>query len=719
MKSCHRKPSHVLLPLLLIAATSCPAQATSEGTTTQLPEVLVSAERAETVLRKTPVSVGVVGRAEIDSKGMTQLSDLVGVVAGVTVPNGFSNMPQAVGIRGVGVSIPAMSQAVGIYVDDVPLIRGYATALWDLPDIGRIEVLRGPQGTLYGQNASAGAVKVVSLDPSTIRAGWLSVGAGNHGMLESRGYLTQRLGESGASASIAFSRRLNDGFGYNASKGEAINRLDATQWRAKLKLPLADWTAVLSVDGLLDKSDSNTINFPLNHPRAAPRVSYTTVEAGEFRRQAGGLSLKLTKALDSGTTLRAITGYRHYTDDPTRPDWGGLEQQRYTLDQVVEQRAFSQEIQLQGHTERLSWTTGAMLVKDEFDFHRFLTAFALAAAEPAYTEAKTDLSTTDVGIYGQGRLALGAQSGLTIGLRGYRTRQTGNNELWRTNSVQQRTTQIYQAAGLATVKTGWLPRIGVDHQLSASHFLYAGLAQGAKFGGFNRAAESLNSARQPTQPEQVTSYELGSKHRLVGGHLTANAALFYNDYRDYLAALSNTTVNGVLVTDAVLTNAGKAKTFGLDLELAAKLTQRVDWTLSVEFLGSRFDEFANPTGAASSNYVGNHLPYAPKVSLGSTLSYRLPLQSGAALQLDGWLQHLAKQFADVPNTPALALPAQTYLNIGGAYISEDRHWTFSARVQNLQNKTYVLLRTRIPPLGVDSAYYNAPRTLLLSARYDI
>jgi iron complex outermembrane receptor protein len=122
-----------------------------------------------------------------------------------------------------------------IYVDDVPLIRGYATALWDLPDIQRIEVLRGPQGTLYGQNSTAGAVKIVSIEPGSDREAWVSAGIGNYDALEFRGYVNEPIGTEGTAASFAFSRRTNDGFAYNASLNEGANKLDATQFRAKLK----------------------------------------------------------------------------------------------------------------------------------------------------------------------------------------------------------------------------------------------------------------------------------------------------------------------------------------------------------------------------------------------------------------------------------------------------------------------------------------------------
>lgn len=713
-----------LVPVAIcMALASSPVVAQSSTETAdeaiQLQDVVVTAERVESVVRKTPVSIGVLQSREIEAKAITQLSDLVGQIAGVTVPNGFSNMPQAVGIRGVGVSQPASSQAVGIYIDDVPLVRGYATALWDLPDILRIEVLRGPQGTLYGQNSSAGAVKVISAPPSRAGAAWISAGIGTFGAREARGYVSTGLGDGPLSGSFAFSRRENDGFGYNATRNERVNKLDATQFRGKLRLALPPaWDAVLAIDGLIDRSDTNTVNYPLNAPNPRPRVTYTSGPDGAFRRNAGGASLHLTHRRSDTLTLRSITAHRAYRDDPTVADFGGLPVQRFGIDQTVEQQTFSQEFQAQGTSGGAKWTAGAMLVADRFDFDRFSVAFPLSASAPSYSEALTHLSTVDVGLYGQGRLALSEATGVTAGLRVYRTRQQGENSNWLSNAAQQRLGNIYSAPDLQTQSTGWLPRLGVDHELNPDVFLYASVGKGEKFGGFNRAATSPISASFAARPEKVTAYEMGSKGRFASGRLTANLAVFYNDYRDYLAALSNLTIGGVLVPDAVFANAGKAKTYGIDVDLAARLSPGTEWNLSLEWLRSRFVTFANPTGAPARNYVGNELPYAPRLSLGLGVRQQWLLAGGQSLLLDAALRYSRQRYTDPANTKALQTPSEIYVDAGASYSPSDAQWTFSLRVRNVLNKAYVLIPNVIAPLGVDAAYYNPPRTVLFTARHD-
>lgn len=710
------------LVFLILFGFWCSTASAQEGTELgepQLPEIIVTPEQTKALLRKTPMSLGVIDSTEIERRSIYGLNDLVGVVAGVSVPNGFSNMPQAVGIRGVGVSLPAMSQAVGIYVDDVPLIRGYATALWDLPDIERIEVLRGPQGTLYGQNSTAGAIRIISSDPSSDSIAWISVGAGGHGLKETRGYVNGPLGNGPITASLAFSRRVNDGYGYNASLQKSVNKLDVGQFRIKFKVaPNADWSAVLAFDGLHDTSDLNTFNYPLNHPNSAPRVLFSSTETSQFARDAGGMSLRVDGNIGDGIKFRSTTALRAFHDDPASGDWGGLEVARYYVSQKIKQSAVSQEFQLQGKSSDWDWKTGLMLVGDRFDFTRFVAALPLTAVASINSEALTHLKTTDMGLYGQGRYSLALKTGLTFGFRAYKTTQEGSNAYWRTNAAWQRLFSIYLAPDLRTSKNGVLPKIAVDHELQSGLLLYGGVAKGAKFGGFNRAAESILSAQVATNPEEVVTIEAGTKGRSADGKFSASIALFHNDYNEYLAALNNTVVNGVVVTDSVLVNAGKAKTYGFDVEVAYKLGRRTDLSMSMEVLRSKFVEFANPTGAANMNFVGNRLPNAPSLSFGSSLTHQQPLQSGGTVEWNVSVQYFGSQFLDVANSLPLKVPRQTYLNLGATYFPPGGHWTLSLRIKNVTNRAYPLLRIKAPPLGIDSAFYNPPRTILFGARYD-
>jgi iron complex outermembrane receptor protein len=277
---------------------------------------------------------------------------------------------------------------------------------------------------------------------------------------------------------------------------------------------------------------------------------------------------------------------------------------------------------------------------------------------------------------------------------------------------------VYTATGLSTSSKGLLPRLGVDWQPSRDEFLYASFAKGQKFGGYNRATASERASTYAAHPEKVGTWELGSKSRLAGGRVTADIALFRNDYEDYLAALANTVIDGVLVPDQVLVNAGKAKTWGADIDLAAKLAEHTDLSLSMELLRTRIDRFENPTGAAISDYVGNELPFASHLSLSLNFEHQQPLPDASALDFTAALQHLSRQYSDLQNSTNGTVVPQTCVNLGLGWTTPERHWTFSLRVHNVTNRTYVVLRSTLPSVNVDAANYNAPRTVLATVRHD-
>jgi iron complex outermembrane receptor protein len=699
---------------VLLAALSANGAAYGQG----VQEITVTAERIETILRRTPVSAVVIDANAIDAYGITQLSDLTGRVPGVVVPNGFSNQPQAVAIRGVGASQPAMAQAVGVYVDDVPLVRGYGTALWDLPDLEQIEVLRGPQGTLHGQNSTAGAIKLVSLRPTRVAQAWGAIGAGSFGTRIARGYATGPLGEGPLAASVALSRRTNDGFGYNATSGRRVNQLDTGQARAKLQWSAPTGSRVtLAADVLRDRSDTNTQNFPLNHPAAAPRRSFTAVPNGDFQRDAYGVTLTGTWPLDAGVELRSISAWRRFVDDPVLVDVGGLETQRFGLRQRVAQTAVSQELQLRLDKGSQRWTFGALVQTDEFDFHRFSIVHPTSAPAPIHSEAWTRLRTTDAGAYGNVRIALDDRTSATVGLRAWRTAQEGSNEFWRTDAQGMRTAPVYDARGLATHASGLTPRLSMESRRSESHFIYGSISQGAKFGGFNRAAESERSARVATRPERVTTVELGSKARVLGDSLDLSVALFHNKYKDLLASVSGAVIDGTLVPDAVLLNAGRARTWGGDVELAIQLAPRTRLVGSVEVLRSRLDRLTQAGNGTALKL--RRLPNAPTASAALTASHGVSLSDLGWLDLAATVRHVRPYFTDLANSPQLATPEQTTADISLSWRDAMRRWSVTLLAQNAFGQDRPLLRTRIPPLGVDSAYWSNPRTVTVMLRFDI
>ena len=710
-----------VLPAHAARAADGEASAAGEAAAAEdsgLGEIIVTAERREADVQTVPLSIGVLDSALLGRVGFTHLMDVDKVVAGVTFFRGAANQQASVIIRGVGTTNQGYTQAVGIYIDDVPLIRSVAAGQWDLPDIERIEVLRGPQGTLYGQNSTAGAIKIVSRDPGQAPEGWVSVGVGNYKAFESRAYVSAPIAKDLLAASLAVTHRWREGFGENPATGERISGTDLTQARIKLKLTPADGLeAVFAADGLIDRSDNGTNGTPLNLAGVRPRDKYYRVDLTSSRLLRGGLSLKVSADLSDDITLRSITGYRGYEHDPDPMDLGGLPVIGYEWDQRIRQTVFSQELQLLGEIGRLTYTLGALYIGEDWFNDNKGTQYLTASSTVARRQALTQYDTDDIGLYAQLDYDLTDKLRLSAGARYYRTSQRYTASAYTLDADYNQVAQIFSVSNLKKVSDGITPRLSLNYQWTPDIFSYASYTQGAKFGGFNRSATSLVTASVAADPETVSAYEIGLKTRGLDGRLQVNVSAFYNDFRDYLAVVANPTINGQFIIGSVLANAAKAHTYGGELEIRTRPVSALSLDFSFSYLKTRFDEFLNPSGAAAGDYEGNRLPFAPEFTAAVLASYAIPLGERSELNLNASYQYTSNQFVDHTSNPLTLIPERHLVDAGIEYREIDGPWSANIRVRNLFDKDYAVLKTSIPAYGVYSAAFNEPRTILATVRY--
>ncbi|THF62720.1 TonB-dependent receptor [Pseudothauera rhizosphaerae] len=720
----HPPLRHKRLPVLIQAGLlALPALAHAQGTSAgdeareELEVVTITAERRETELQKTPLSVGAISQAELEKSGFNHLFDIEKNVAGVTFYKGASNQQSNIIIRGVGTLNMGYTSAVGVYVDDVPLIRAGAAGQWDLPDVERIEVLRGPQGTLYGQNSSAGAVRIISIDPTDEKVGWVSAGVGNHETYETRGYFAGPLKEGVLAASLAFSHREHEGFGKNRTTGDEVYSADVTQARVKFRLtPSDDLDAVLSIDSLLDKSDNGT-KSPVNWGAREPRDTYSLMDL-DGRLERNGLNLRITKELNDHTSLRSITGWRHWMHDPSRMEHGGLPRVSQDADQTWRQRIFYQEFQLLGDlSEQLSYTTGLVFSR-EYLHNDNISKTSTDGVTINRSRRITVFDTDDHALYGQIDYRFDDQWTLTAGARYWYSEQEYDAYAWRLDANLDPITQTVGVEGLKKRSEGVTPRLTLGYQWTPDVFVYGSYTEGAKFGGHNRSAGTPQTATVAAEPEEVSAYELGIKSSLFNRRLQVNATLFHNKYTDYLSTVANPTLGGVLYEGTVLTNAGEAVTYGTEVEVRARLARGLDWNLSFAYLKSEFEDFLNPSGSAAGDYTGNELPFAPKITAASGLTYTFPTANGGELSLFGSVQYISEQWSDPANTVPHKVPSRTNWDVGADYRFPGGQWTAGLRVRNLFDKDHVLQKTYTPLYGIEANAYDIPRTIVASLRYD-
>ncbi|MGI4813810.1 MAG: TonB-dependent receptor [Janthinobacterium lividum] len=689
--------------------TTTAQTASQDGSAVTLGDVKVTAERRTTSLQKTPLSVGVVGGGEIARHDIQKIADLSGEVAGVYLSGSSTPSLQPIYIRGIGTSSPTYNGAVGIYLDDVYVPRIINSGIFGLPDVRQIEVLRGPQGTLYGQNTSAGAIRIISRDPSNEKIAWVSAGVGNYGGIESKAYVSGPIKEDVLYGSLAYSHTQNYGFTYNETLHKDVDGVHTDLIRGKLRAtPTRDFDAQLTIDALRDRSDNGT-SQPLNYPGSAPRTTFDNTDP-KIHNDGFGVSLRLTDKIDDHLTAKSITAYRQFNDSPDPWPYDGVPSNLYGWQLNLNDHQLSQEFQLLGDYGPLTFTTGAIAFNENFGVNRPNWTAG------AFNGISSRTNVLNLGLYAQAHYKFTEQLGATLGLRYYVQNDNYSTFGYSSNPQLQIVHVNYEANDLHLRTDGVTPKFGLDYQLLPGLFSYASITKGEKSGAYNPVAGALSIALVPVFPEKVTAYEAGLKGTSFGGRLQTDLAVFYNDFANYQGIVTNPIVNGAIVNGSVTVNAGKAHTFGAEFEATAHPLRDLEWRFNVTALQGRFDSFLNPTGAPNANYTGHQLPNAPHLTVNTSLLYRLPVKVPGSIDVNGSLSILGKNYLDVTNTTMV--PTQVYVNLGASYQSPGHGWTTNFQVTNLLNRTYPYALVQIASLNINAANYNPPRVYMVTLRHD-
>lgn len=712
-----------LLPLLgslpLFALTPAAAHASDDPpamdkTPAEVPpqqngDIVVTAERRETSLLKTPGAITPISGDDLRSRRVESLEDLSTRVPGLSSTGGA---PQAsLYIRGIGTSDPGSPPSVGIYVDDVYNPRAFGNNLFDLPDVQAVEVLRGPQGTLYGLNTSGGAIKIISRKPSDTFQGSVLAEVGNYDAFRSQIYLTGPIIADTLSASIAYTGRKRNGYVHNQTLNYDVEDADSNEARVKLRFTPTDRIeAILAYTILRDASDTQSV-VPLNYGNAGPRVTYSP-HRFDPSRDVDTISGHVTFKLDDQLSIKSITAYR--TLDNLNPnDASGLPYDQSGFIQLLKDRQTSEELQLLGDYGRLNFVLGAVYRHETFSMDRN------AWQALAYSEIVSNQTVVDEAIYGQANYNLTHKLRLTLGGRvGWQQNSSGNT-YYRTDATFARTKTVYSVGDLHYNDSDFSPKIGIDWQLSPRLLAYASWTRGAKSGGFNRSASTAQIATIPVRPETVTTYEAGLKGKTSDNLLSGSAAIYYNKFSDYQASITNPVIDGQLIVGQVVANAAQATTYGGEVEATLQPQKQLLIHVSAAYLDAKFDNFENPTGAAATNYKGKWIPFASKWIVTFDVNFDLPIAIPGKISLRGALNYKSPTFSDNANRPQVQIPAQLFADLSATYTSKNQHWVFQAQARNLFNATTIVgYRTYTPAIGISAAKYAPPRLVTVSAKYN-
>ena len=694
-------------------------------------DVVVTARRREETLLDVPIAVTAFSGAQLQRSGFLDVTDLQNVTPNTTLKAARgTNSTLAAFIRGVGQQdpVPGFESGVGIYLDDVYLNRPQAAVL-DIYDVERIEVLRGPQGTLYGRNTIGGAVKYVTRklpdEPETrVRASY-----GSYDQADAVVSASFPVGDM-LRLGVAGARLSRGGFGRNVNLGTENYNKDLWAFRGTAEFTSPDGRLFARLTGDYTDDRSNARNghrlIPGLISRAPVLDDVFDTRAGlTFPRQnvqAGGGSLSVTAELTDALTLRSISAYRK--DRSFSPiDFDALPAVDVDVPAVYRNEQTSQEFQALYKSDRLNGLLGYYYLGAEAS-----TAFGvlLSTTVPglsAYTAG--DVRTETHSVYGD--FTYDFTDALSLSLGGRYTWDQRQSFVFRQNQIGipadfgGRPVPFLGAApqtnfrGTADFKR-FTPRVSLNWKATPDHLLYASYSEGFKGGSFDprgvgAAAPISNPAVGRTyqdiynfllfRPESVNSYEVGWKGAVLDRRLTFSLAGFWADYNDVqIPGSIGATVNGVQTFIGITTNAAKARIRGLELEANAALLRdfagvgsRVTLAGTMGYIDTDYRRFiaanGNFTGAPAID-ISNQAVFqnTPRWTASGTLATALP---GAGGRFDAATTVAYRSLTHQFNTrsPFLDQPGYALLDANLTYSFGERdRFSIGVYGRNLTNKLY-------------------------------
>ncbi|MDZ4777878.1 MAG: TonB-dependent receptor [Alphaproteobacteria bacterium] len=722
-------------------------------------EIVVTARRRAESLQDVPLAVTAITGEQLEATGAADITILTRTTPNVTFETSRgTNSTLTAFIRGVGQQDPVwgFEPGVGLYVDDVYISRPQG-ALLDVYDVERLEVLRGPQGTLYGRNTIGGAIKYVTArladDPSLSA----KVNVGSYNQLDGIASGSIRLSDQFAVGG-AFAALTRDGFGRNVNTGAEHYNKDVQSGRVSLEFtPSDNFFLRLAADRTEDNS-----NAKHGHRELASRNGLLPVLPDVYDTRAGagdinyvltqGMSAQAEWTVNDSLTLKSITAYRE-GESTTAIDFDGLPQRDLDVPAFYADEQVSQEFQALIDVGNLSGVAGVYYLNGIADGAFDTVLSSLGVTVNVYGKMKT-ISTS---VFADLTYDFTDQWSVSLGGRYTEDQKTGTvvraNYLGLGSPLVSGTTNP-RLGGFATNFTRertdekFSPRVSVNFEPNDNLSLYASYSQGFKSGGFDPRANfsATNVALQPTvlsgfAPETVDSFELGLKGTFFD-RLTLRTAYFFSKYEDQQVTVqqgADTNSDGINDTFvSTVLNAASAEYQGVEIEGSLDIVDNLRANFSLGWIDASIDEVisagvnvqtdANPLN----NFVAQNTPEwtgslglsynASLGDLGNILftgsgSYRSEYYIFSGLFNQGFAAGASPQYP--AGGPKLDADSVTLLDLSAVWTSSNGHLTVGLHGKNLSDERYrtALYNFAYPPagfLGFDSSYtafYGPPRTV--------
>lgn len=669
-------------------------------------EVIVTSQKRAESLQDVPISVTALSGEDLIGLKLRSSTEIGAQVPNMQIQTPYGDSQPVIALRGVSMSDYSHNQSspVAMYVDEVYKSVGALQAL-QLFDLERIEVLRGPQGTLYGKNATGGAVNFITRQPEFERAAYLTLGIGNYNRWEVNGAVQEMLIDDTLAVRAALMYTELDGYVENRLPG--FDDQSATDdWAARVSVlyaPVTDLEALLR----FHKSRSEAANYgTLGGNIGSEGLGFGgyTREGLDFHENESdrniekdlgseGLSLTVNWKVDGRHTLTSITAYDE-GDWFSPEDGDGSPLDIDHNDYFSEVRQITQEFRLSSEVSRdFDWIVGLYAGRETVDasvHYRFFNEFPESSLNQRneFTQTRTSFAA-----YWHTTYDLTEMLTLTLGLR--YTEDESELEQFRAFvggidpvSDMEVLTQTIPAAGdvvptLDFVDRDWSGKVGLDWRLSEDLLLYVSYSEGYRSGAFNGQAFVDIAELTQVEPEEVKAWELGIKTRLYSNRLQLNGAVFHYDYTDqqFLNVLS-TPLHPTLLQ--LLVNADESQVLGAELELLALPVEAVSLRLGLGFLDSEYKTLT----LGGVDLSGNELITAPEWNINAALDWEVVAGSWGTLALHLDSVYTDDQFFDAANTERISQKGYWISNGRLALRSEDDRYDLALWVKNIEDKHY-------------------------------
>lgn len=712
-----------------------------------LEEVIVSAQKRDQSAQDVPIALSAFTADAIEQLGAPDFEGLQFFTPGLSV-SGASGAFVSPYIRGIGTNQTSVGTdpSIGVYQDGIYLARK-GGALSDLLDVERVEVLKGPQGTLFGRNAVGGAISITTGKPVNEFEAEASIGIGNYGSRVARGMLNAPLTDA-LFFRAALQTRQRDGWHENVIDGQKGDDRDRTTGRAKL---LWDATEKLSIeiggqwnntdeiarfgesvdaaipvsDLTANPNDRRAVNGNLN-VLGDPRGS-TEPTTPRFDRRMDLYWLSATLDLSPSLTLTSLSSVLDYETSAAR-DYDGTEYYiGNNLYNTATNKTVSQEFRLSGTHDQLDWFIGTSFLQESYDMD-FAVGFAdflgLNAGMPFEEDSAVASDTDSYALYGDATWRLTDRWSVTAGARyshddksiDYNTplHENGAAALNGLGLILATSVQFVNGQGLpdpqaAKRSESWSdfsPRLVFDYRLNDDVMLYAGVTRGYKSGGFNTYPSAdtapgptflqvVPEATRPVEPETIINYEAGIKSLFLDGRLLFNASAYAVDYEDLQVQVIENQV-------VALANAGEASSNGVEVEMKIRISPYLTVFANGAWMDAEYKRFFR----SGVDYSGTPLRFSPEFS--GTVGIDSAVQFTNGSELRGFV---SVGYKDEHNLiEDFTIDSYHVINARLSYRSPRDVWQVAVFGTNLSNESFLVNYTeQTGAFGFTSAIRNEPR----------